>query len=172
MEKLFEMTDDNARQAQKLENEDVLCFIIRSDIGPFKMHWIASNYYLFSIPYKGNRCLAIAYGMYKNNKISEDPNLHEVDDEIWGDVNDDDDMEAHAAGLEIVAGPHVCFDEWDCAHRFTDIDTCMEKLSEITDDFTGLPVKTTQNECREFALDSWSYTKSLEQLNEILRSYK
>ena len=94
MEKLFEMTDDNARQAQKLENEDVLCFIIRSDIGPFKMHWIASNYYLFSIPYKGNRCLAIAYGMYKNNKISEDPNLHEVDDEIWGDVNDDDDMES------------------------------------------------------------------------------
>ena len=78
-------------------------------------------------------------------------------------------MEAHAAGLPIVAGPHICFDEWPCAKRFTTLDGCIKKIQEVTTDFSGLPGSKLREDARRWAEAECSYEVSLEQLNTILR---
>ncbi len=72
-------------------------------------------------------------------------------------------MEAHAAGLEIVAGPHLCFDEWPNAHRFTTLQECLAILNNFDD------ADATSADNVEFAKENWSYDASLGQLNDIIR---
>lgn len=71
-------------------------------------------------------------------------------------------MEAHAAGLEIVAGPHICFDEWPNAHRFETLAECIEIINGLD------ATESRAMENVKFAKENWSYEASLEELNTII----
>ena len=78
-------------------------------------------------------------------------------------------MEGQASGLCIVAGPHLCFDEYPHAHRFSNLTACLSVLSEVTESFTMLPVRKDSDSNRKWALEEYSYESSLHQINDVLR---
>lgn len=78
-------------------------------------------------------------------------------------------MEAHAAGLLVAGGPHICFDEWPHAVRFTTLDDCIECLAEATSGFRKLPPTQIRQASRTWAESEFSYAASLAQLNNLLR---
>ena len=80
------------------------------------------------------------------------------------------DMEMMASGIARVCGPHLCYDERPTVKRFTDVDTCIAALAEITTDFTTLPIQAYADEARQYAEEHFSYDATLAQLNSILRS--
>ena len=78
-------------------------------------------------------------------------------------------MEAHACGLYVVGGPHICFDEWPHTVRFTTLAECIQLLRDATTDFTKLPPAQPRKEARMWAETEFSYAASLAQLNDVLR---
>lgn len=78
-------------------------------------------------------------------------------------------MEAHACGLYVAGGPHICFDEWPHAVRFTTLAECIQLLRDATTDFTKLPPAQPRKDARMWAETEFSYAASLAQLNTVLR---
>ena len=79
-------------------------------------------------------------------------------------------QESCASGVARLCGPHICYDERPCVDRFDGtVEDCMNKLSEITNGWTGLPDEKYGEEIRQYAIEHWSYEASCEKLNNIIR---
>jgi len=80
-------------------------------------------------------------------------------------------MEALASGTTVVAGPHLCYDEWGSSvHRFDgSVKGCMKVLEDITQGFSEFPDRSVSQSARQYAVDNFSYKASLAQLEDIFR---
>lgn len=95
MDKLLEIITDLDAQKHKLENEDFLCLIIRSDLGPIRTFGLARYYYMFSVPYNGGTRLGIAYGMFQDESIKSNPNVQKFINDMYGKREYADNTESH-----------------------------------------------------------------------------
>ena len=61
---LLEVTTDPDRQAEKRQNEDVLCLVLRKDLDPRLIYHFSSQFSLRYIDYNGEKRLVAIFGMY------------------------------------------------------------------------------------------------------------
>ena len=78
------------------------------------------------------------------------------------------DMELMASGVPRVCGAHICYNERPTDARFGTVEECIDKLAELTDDFTMLPKSELGEQARTYAVDNFSYPSTLNQFNAIL----
>lgn len=78
-------------------------------------------------------------------------------------------MELMCCGKPTVCGVHICYDERPVTRRFGTLDECIEVLGELTNDFEELPEKELGEKAREHAELHFSYEKTLEDFNNVLR---
>lgn len=78
-------------------------------------------------------------------------------------------MELAASGKPRICGKHRLYDEKITQGRFDSVETCIEALKELTNDFTELPDPQHGVELRQFALDNYSYNATTEQLHKFVR---
>ena len=77
-------------------------------------------------------------------------------------------QELMASGVPVVAGPHILYNERLVQGRFSDVDTCIEQLAEVTNGWE-YPDVAHRDASREYAVSRWSYEASVDQLHEVLR---
>ena len=79
-------------------------------------------------------------------------------------------MESMASGKPTLCGKHILYNERPVTARFdSSVEDCIEKLSELTDNFVELPDKSYGKIERKFAEEHFAYEASLDALNKILR---
>ena len=91
---LLDMITDPHEQVRKLENEDVLCLMLRNDLRPISMYKLARSYFLILLSYEGEDRFGVVWGMIQDSALPNRMESKKFIDDIWGEREYESDEES------------------------------------------------------------------------------
>ena len=96
MKNLFQIVTDTAEQQRKIDEEDVLCLLLRQNLGPVQTIALVNKFTVFPFDYEGHRHFGVAFGFMSEEMLMQpDPKSEAFIDEMWGEREYVSDEESH-----------------------------------------------------------------------------